>query len=164
MPYVIFIYPHCLSKAGTSIFFAGKASRNSKLQKVWNWLRCIDIFSFYYIRFMNLYRAIDNNVGTLQHFITHEWHWDSTQYNKILNAIKEEDREVMKINPYQANAPFFVPPENIRMPRGYRNGTLDGNGLKRFMKYLKISVIVPPVIKFSVYKPIKSETDFSSRL
>ena len=46
---------------------------------------------------MNLYRAIDNNVGTLQHFITHEWHWDSTQYNKILSAIKEEDREVVKI-------------------------------------------------------------------
>ena len=71
---------------------------------------------------MNLYRAIDNNVGTLQHFITHEWHWDSTQYNKILNAIKEEDREVMKINPYQANAPFLYPLKTSECPGGIEMG------------------------------------------
>ena len=130
MSYVIFIYPHCLSKAGTSNFFADKASRNSKLQKdsyvASSLIDCqVELialyryfFSFYYIRFMNLYRAIDNNVGTLQHFITHEWHWDSTQYNKILNAIKEEDREVIRINPYQANAPFLYPLKTSEYPGG----------------------------------------------
>ena len=97
---------------------------------------------------MNLYRAIDNNVGTLQHFITHEWHWDSIQYNKILNAIKEEDREVMKIYPYQANVPFLYPlktSENQRYiemskyrNKQYRNGTLSWNGLKQFWKLIKL--------------------------
>ncbi|XP_065647309.1 fatty acyl-CoA reductase 2 isoform X2 [Hydra vulgaris] len=44
-------------------------------------------------RFMNLYRSIDNNLSILEFFIFNEWKWGNQEYNRILKALPDEDRE-----------------------------------------------------------------------
>lgn len=45
-------------------------------------------------RFMSLYRTIDTSINTLDFFIQNEWKWGNSQFNKVLKAIPESEKEI----------------------------------------------------------------------
>lgn len=45
-------------------------------------------------RFMNIYRSIDSSISTLDFFIQNEWKWGNSEFNRILKALPDEDKEL----------------------------------------------------------------------